>query len=86
MSKEIKTTKKEIKLVEDFDLIFDFYKLVSRQGPGSIEITKRALDFIPGTSVNSKIADIGCGTGGKRSRLQKTPWDISQPSTYRKNL
>ncbi|MFC4673552.1 class I SAM-dependent methyltransferase [Dysgonomonas termitidis] len=71
MSKEIKTTKKEIKLVEDFDLIFDFYKLVSRQGPGSIEITKRALDFIPGTSVNSKIADIGCGTGGQTITLAK---------------
>ena len=39
MDKEIKTTEKEIRLVEDFDLIFDFYKLVNRQGPGSIEIT-----------------------------------------------
>lgn len=69
MDKEIKTTEKEIRLVEDFDLIFDFYKLVNRQGPGSVEITKLALNFIPGLPVSSKIADIGCGTGGQTITL-----------------
>lgn len=69
MDKEIKTTEKEIRLVEDFDLIFDFYKLVNRQGPGSIEITKLALNFIQNLPVNSKIADIGCGTGGQTITL-----------------
>ena len=49
----------------NFDLIVDFFKGLKRQGPGSAECTKRALD-LSGLSDRSdplKIADIGCGTG-----------------------
>ncbi|WP_029903122.1 class I SAM-dependent methyltransferase [Prevotella sp. 10(H)] len=63
----------EKKLVEGFDyqMIIDFYKMVSRQGPGSAEVTKKALGFIPDLSDSSKIADIGCGTGGQTMTLAR---------------
>ena len=55
----------DFKLVANFDmkLIFDFFSKMKRQGPGGDEETKIALSFIPGLSKDSKIVDIGCGTG-----------------------
>jgi len=55
----------DFKPIADFDMeiIINFFKGVIRQGPGSIEETKRALQFIPTLKENSKIADMGCGTG-----------------------
>ncbi len=47
----------------DFNLICEYYSSVDRQGPGSPEITLRALSFIKGLTAESKIADLGCGTG-----------------------
>ena len=47
----------------DFSLICEYFSSISRQGPGSEEITKQALQFIKGLDDDSKIADIGCGTG-----------------------
>lgn len=49
----------------DFNLICEYFSLVERQGPGSPEVTKKALSFIDNLNINSKIADIGCGTGGQ---------------------
>lgn len=56
---------KEYTLVKDFDfqLISDFYKLMNRQGPGSEDVTRKALSFIANVPDNAKIADLGCGTG-----------------------
>lgn len=47
----------------EFELICEYYNGLERQGPGSREITLKALSFIEGLSSNSRIADIGCGTG-----------------------
>ena len=49
----------------DFNLICEYYSSVERQGPGSPEVTIKALSFIENLSVASYIADIGCGTGGQ---------------------
>lgn len=53
--------------IHDFDinLIFEYFSTVERQGPGSPEITIKALGFIDNLSDESLIADIGCGTGGQ---------------------
>ncbi len=58
---------KEIQSIHEFDLnlICEYYSTVKRQGPGSPEVTKRALSFINNLNAQSRIADIGCGTGGQ---------------------
>jgi len=47
----------------DLNMIRDYFSNFERQGPGSPEITLKALSFIDGLTEKSKIADIGCGTG-----------------------
>ncbi|MDR1216267.1 MAG: class I SAM-dependent methyltransferase [Treponema sp.] len=49
----------------DFALINEYFVGLERQGPGSPEATIRALSFIGNLSDESKIADLGCGTGGQ---------------------
>lgn len=49
----------------DFRLICEYYSTIERQGPGSPEVTIKALSFIDNLTNESKIADIGCGTGGQ---------------------
>lgn len=53
--------------IHDFDiaLICEYFSYVERQGPGSPEVTIKALSFIDNLTQNAKIADIGCGTGGQ---------------------
>jgi len=57
----------EKQTIHEFDLniIYDFFSNTERQGPGSPEETLKALGFISGLTEKSKIADIGCGTGGQ---------------------
>lgn len=43
----------------------EYFSTVERQGPGSPEITLKALSFIDNLTDESRIADIGCGTGGQ---------------------
>ena len=61
----------------DLNIIYDYFSNTERQGPGSPEITLKALSFIDGLTEKSKIADIGCGTGGQTMVLaQNTASEI----------
>jgi len=53
----------------DVNLICEYYLGMERQGPGSPEVTLKALSFIDNLSENSRIADLGCGTGGQTMTL-----------------
>lgn len=53
----------------DFNLISEYFSALERQGPGSPEVTLRALSFVDGLTKESLIADIGCGTGGQTMEL-----------------
>lgn len=62
----------------DFNLICEYYSGVERQGPGSPEVTMKALSFIDNLTAGSIIADIGCGTGGQTMVLaQNAPGSIT---------
>lgn len=57
----------ENKTIHDFELglICDFFSNMERQGPGSPEVTLKALSFIDNMTGQFLTADIGCGTGGQ---------------------
>jgi ubiquinone/menaquinone biosynthesis C-methylase UbiE len=70
----------EIKSIHEFDfnLICEYFSGTERQGPGSPEITIKALSFIDNLTGESLIADIGCGTGGQTMVLaQHAPGHIT---------
>ncbi len=53
----------------DFEVICDYYAAMERQGPGSNDVTIKALSFVEGLTNASKIVDLGCGTGGQTITL-----------------
>ena len=63
----------ENKSIHEFEmnLICEYYSCIERQGPGSSDITIKALSFIDNLTKDSVIADIGCGTGGQTITLAK---------------
>jgi SAM-dependent methyltransferase len=62
----------------DFDLICEYFSNLERQGPGSPEVTIKALSFVDNLTDESRIADIGCGTGGQtRVLAQHAPGHIT---------
>ncbi len=62
----------------DFNLICEYFSSIERQGPGSPDVTVKALSFIDNLTDESLIADIGCGTGGQTMVLaQNAPGFIT---------
>lgn len=63
----------ETKTIHDFDfsLICEYFANVNRQGPGSPEVTLKALSFINNLTDASRIADLGCGTGTQTMTLAR---------------
>jgi len=62
----------------DLGLIGEYYSGMERQGPGSPAVTLKALGLIDNLSDQSRIADLGCGTGGQTMVLaQHTPGKIT---------
>jgi ubiquinone/menaquinone biosynthesis C-methylase UbiE len=55
----------------DFELICEYFSGMERQGPGSPEVTIKALSFTDNLTADSRIADIGCGTGGQTMVLAR---------------
>jgi SAM-dependent methyltransferase len=48
-----------------FDLIVEIHVGLDRQGPGSPEMTIKALSFLDSLDKNPRVADLACGTGGQ---------------------
>jgi SAM-dependent methyltransferase len=70
----------ENKSIHEFDinLICEYFSSIERQGPGSPEATIKALSFIDYLTNKSRIADIGCGSGGQTMVLtQHVPGHIT---------
>lgn len=68
---KLNTMSDENKSIHEFDfgLICEYFSSIDRQGPGSPEVTLKALSFIDNLTRDSKIADFGCGTGGQTMLL-----------------
>ncbi|NJN64771.1 MAG: class I SAM-dependent methyltransferase [Acidobacteria bacterium] len=49
---------------DDRKLMFELFENTPRQGPGSIETTRRALSVLPPSLRVERVLDLGCGTGG----------------------
>jgi SAM-dependent methyltransferase len=48
----------------DLKLLFELFESTPRQGPGSVETTRRALGLLPDSLRIESVLDLGCGTGG----------------------
>ena len=46
-------------------LFFELFSGLPRQGPGSAASTRRALGLVPGVGPETRVLDIGCGTGAQ---------------------
>ncbi len=64
-------TKKTIenKQISIMDLLIESHIGLERQGPGSPEATIKALSFLDALAADSRVADLGCGTGGQTRTL-----------------
>jgi len=53
------------------DLICESHLGLERQGPGSPEMTEKALSFLENLNGISQVLDLGCGTGGQTMTLAR---------------
>jgi SAM-dependent methyltransferase len=49
---------------DDRELLCELFESTPRQGPGSVETTRRALRLLPRSPRVERVLDLGCGTGG----------------------
>jgi len=70
---------------DDLSLLFELFEDTPRQGPGSVDTTRRALRSLPGSLRVERVLDLGCGTGGstlvlaRETGAQITAVDIHPP-------
>lgn len=63
---------------DDQARFFEVYENTPRQGPGSVETTRRALAQLPESLAIERVLDLGCGTGGSTLVLaEETPARIT---------
>ncbi len=55
----------------NWDLFFEIYENIPRQGPGSVDSTQKAFQVIKNLPENPNILDIGCGAGAQTFTLAK---------------
>jgi ubiquinone/menaquinone biosynthesis C-methylase UbiE len=48
-----------------YDILYEIHASLERQGPGSSEMTIKALSFLDNLDKISQVADLACGTGGQ---------------------
>ncbi len=62
----------------DAEVICEFFGSLDRQGPGSEDATLKALSFVDNLDDSSRIADLGCGSGGQTvTLLQHAPGHVT---------
>ena len=54
------------------ELFFELFSGLPRQGPGSTASTRRALGLVPGVGPQTRVLDLGCGTGAQSLVLAKS--------------
>jgi len=60
------------------DILIETHMGLERQGPGNAEMTLKALSFMDNPGKISRVADLGCGTGGQTMVLaQNIPGKIT---------
>ena len=61
----------ENKEMSMMDILIETHKRLERQGPGSMEMTVKALSFIDNISKIAQTVDMGCGSGGQTMVLAR---------------